>query len=338
MSEKKISLAHGAGGAAMMKLIADVVLKELSLKRAGSVGLDELDDGATLTVGDKTLVLTTDSHTVKPLFFPGGDIGRLAISGTVNDLAVMGARPLAIACAVVLAEGFPIEDLRKICQSIDLTLREVGVPLITGDTKVMESRALDGAVITTTGIGVADAVVTDNGLRSGNKIIITGTIGDHGVAILAHREGIDLEADLRSDVAPIWETVEAALKVGGITAMKDPTRGGVAAALNEMASKAKVGVIIEESKIPITPAVRAASEMLGIDPLQITNEGKAIIGVDPKYCDDVMAALEKTKYGKNACVVGEATAEHPGEVMLETVVGGHRIIESPIGDPAPRIC
>jgi len=338
MSEEKISLAHGAGGAAMMKLIADVVLKELSLKRAGSVGLDELDDGATLTVGGKTLVLTTDAHTVKPLFFPGGDIGRLAISGTVNDLAVMGARPLAMACAVVLAEGFPIEDLRKICRSIDLTTREVGVPLITGDTKVMESRDLDGAVITTTGIGVADAVVTDSGLRPGDKIIITGTIGDHGVAILAHREGIDLESDLRSDVAPIWETVEAALKVGGITAMKDPTRGGVAAALNEMASKAKVGVVIEESKIPITQAVRAASEMLGIDPLQITNEGKAIIGVDPKYCGDVLAVLQKTKYGKNACVVGEATAEHPGEVMLETVVGGHRIIESPIGDPAPRIC
>jgi hydrogenase expression/formation protein HypE len=289
-------------------------------------------------VGDQTLVLTTDAHTVKPLFFPGGDIGRLAISGTVNDLAVMGARPLAMACAVVLAEGFPIDDLRKICRSIDLTTREVGVPLITGDTKVMESRALDGAVITTTGIGVADAVVTDSGLRPGDKIIITGTIGDHGVAILAHREGIDLEADLRSDVAPIWETVQAALKVGGITAMKDPTRGGVAAALNEMASKAKVGVIIEESKIPINPAVRAASEMLGIDPLQITNEGKAIIGVDPKYCGDVLAALQKTKYGKNACVVGEATAEHPGEVMLKTVVGGHRIIESPIGDPAPRIC
>jgi len=338
MSEKKISLAHGAGGAAMMKLIADVVLKELSLKRAGSVGLDELDDGATLTVGDKTLVLTTDAHTVKPLFFPGGDIGRLAISGTVNDLAVMGARPLAMACAVVLAEGFPIDDLRKICRSIDLTTREVGVPLITGDTKVMESRALDGAVITTTGIGVADAVVTDSGLRPGDKIIITGTIGDHGVAILAHREGIDLESDLRSDVAPIWETVEAALEVGGITAMKDPTRGGVAAALNEMASKAKVGVVIEESKIPITPAVRAASEMLGIDPLQITNEGKVIIGVDPKYCDDVLAALQRTKYGKNACVVGETTAEHPGDVMLETVVGGRRIIESPIGDPAPRIC
>jgi hydrogenase expression/formation protein HypE len=338
MSEKKISLIHGAGGTAMMKLIADVVLKEISLKRAGSIGLDELDDGATLTVGNKTLVLTTDSHTVKPLFFPGGDIGRLAISGTINDLAVMGARPLAMACAVVLAEGFPMDDFRRICQSMDLTLREVGVPLITGDTKVMESRAIDGAVITTTGIGVADVVVPDSGLKPGNKIIITGTIGDHGIAILANREGIDFEVDLRSDVAPIWETVEAALKVGGVTAMKDPTRGGVASALNEMASKAKMGIVIEESKIPVAPAVKAASEMLGIDPLQITNEGKAIIGVDEKRCDEVLSALKSTKYGKNSTVVGKVTAENPGEVLLETVVGGHRIIEPPIGDPAPRIC
>lgn len=338
MSNEKISLAHGAGGAAMMKLIAEVILKELSLRRAGSIGLDELDDGATITVGDKTLVLTTDSHTVKPLFFPGGDIGRLAISGTVNDLAVMGARPLAMACAIVLEEGFPVEDLRKICRSMDLTAREVGVPLITGDTKVMESRALDGAVITTTGVGVAETLTPDSGLRPGDEIIFTGTIGDHGITILAHREGIDLEADLCSDVAPIWETVEAALKVGGVTAMKDPTRGGVASALNEMASKAKVGIILHEEKIPMTPAVRAASEMLGIDPLQITNEGKAIIGVDPGRCDEVLAAIRRTKYGGNACLVGEVVADHPGEVMLETVVGGHRIIEAPIGDPAPRIC
>lgn len=340
MSEKegKISLAHGAGGALMMKLIKDTVLKELSLRRAGEIGLDELDDGATFKVGDRTFVLTTDGHTIKPLFFPGGDIGRLAISGTINDLAVMGARPIAIACAVVLEEGFPIEDLRRICRSIDETAREVEVPTIAGDTKVMENRALDGTIVTTTGIGVADTPITDTGLSPGDKILITGTVGDHGITILAHREGIDVEADLCSDVAPIWETVEAALKAGGVTAMKDPTRGGVAAALNEMASKAGVGIILEEEKIPMKPAVRAVGEMLGIDPLQITNEGKAIIAVKPESCEAVLEAVRKTKYGRDARIIGGVITEHPGEVMLKTVVGGHRLIESPIGDPAPRIC
>lgn len=322
----------------MMKLIADIMLKELSLKRAGQVGLDELDDGATISLGDKTLVLTTDSHTVKPLFFPGGDIGRLSIAGTVNDLAVMGARPLAMACAVVLEEGFPTEDLRRIYQSIDATAREANVPLITGDTKVMEHGALDGAIITTTGLGIAKTLVTDRGLRPGDKIVITGSVGDHGITILAHREGIGIDVSLCSDVAPIWETVEAALNVGGITAMKDPTRGGVAAALNEMASKANVGILLQEADIPLSPAVKSTSEMLGIDPLQITNEGKAIIGIAPERCDEVLEALKKTKYGKSARVIGEVIKDHSGDVMIETVVGGRRILEPPVGDPAPRIC
>ncbi len=322
----------------MMKLIVDVALKELSLRRAGEIGLDELDDGATITIGDKTLVLTTDSHTVKPLFFPGGDIGRLAIAGTVNDLAVMGARPLALACAAVLEEGFLVEDFRKIYQSINATAQEAKVPVITGDTKVMERGALDGAVLTTTGIGAAETLVTDHGLKPGNKIIVTGTIGDHGVTILAHREGISVDVDLCSDVAPLWETVKAALKVGGVTAMKDPTRGGLAAALNDMASKANVGILLKEADIPILPAVRSMSEMLGIDPLQITNEGKAIIGVESECCDEVLAVIRKSKYGKKACVIGEVTTDYRGDVMLETVVGGRRALESPIGDPAPRIC
>jgi len=338
MADKKISLAHGAGGALMMQLIKEIALKEFSLRRAGKIGLDELDDGATITIDGKTLVFTTDGHTIKPIFFPGGDIGRLAISGAVNDLAVMGAEPLAIACAFVLEEGFPIEDLRRICHSIDVTSREVGVPVIAGDTKVMERGSLDGVVIATAGVGEAKKVISDSGLRPGDKIITTGTIGDHGVSVLAHREGINLDAKLRSDVAPIWKTVEAALRVGGVTAMKDPTRGGVAAVLNEMASKAGVGIILDEAKLPIDPAVRATSEMLGIDPLQITNEGKAILAVKPKYCKKVLRAVRNTKYGKKACVIGDVTAEHPGEIIMKTVVGGSRLVESPLGDPAPRIC
>jgi len=322
----------------MMKLIADIFLKELKLKSAGEVGLDALDDGATISIGDKTLVLTTDSHTVKPLFFPGGDIGKLAVAGTINDLAVMGARPLAMSSAMVLEEGFSLDDLTKITQSMDATSREVGCPLITGDLKVMEHGALDGAVITTTGVGVAETLVTDRGLRPGDEIIVTGTIGDHGMTILAHREGIAVDMNLESDVAPIWETIEAALEIGGITAMKDPTRGGLAAALDEMASKAEVGIILRESDIPIAEAVRAMGEMLGIDPLQITNEGKAVIAVDPAKSQEVLAAIRKTKYGRKASIVGEVTKNHPKNVLLETVVGGRRLLESPIGDPAPRIC
>jgi hydrogenase expression/formation protein HypE len=335
---ERITLAHGAGGAAMMKLISDLALKEITLRRAGPIGLDELDDGATFISGEQSLVMTTDSHTVKPLFFPGGDIGRLAVSGTVNDLSVMGAKPIAMACAFVIEEGFLIEDLRRVFKSMDETSREVMVPLITGDTKVMERKALDGLVVTTTGVGVAQKVVTDRGLKPNDKIIVTGTIGDHGMTILTSREGIQIDSSLCSDVAPIWQTIEAALKVGGVTAMKDPTRGGIAGVLNEMASKSRVGILIREADIPIKPAVRAASEMLGIDPLQITNEGKAVIGVNPDYCDDVLEAIRKTKYGKEACVIGEAISDHIGGVLLETVVGGRRLVDVPAGDPVPRIC
>ncbi len=338
MAEERISLAHGAGGKAMMGLIKDIFLKELKLKSAGEVGLDALDDGATVSLGGMNLVLTTDSHTVKPLFFPGGDIGRLSVSGTVNDLAMMGGRPLAMACAVVVEEGFLLSDIERIFRSMNAASEEANCPLITGDFKVMEKGALDGAVIATTGLGLAEKVITDRGLRPGDKIIVTGTIGDHGITILAHREGIDMDVDLSSDVAPIWETVEAALKVGGVTAMKDPTRGGLNSALNEMASKANVGIFIRESEIPILDAVRAASEMLGIDPLQITNEGKAVMAVESSKCDAVLEAIKRTKYGKNARIIGDVVDRHPGDVVLETVVGGKRLLESPIGDPAPRIC
>ncbi|MEW6222518.1 MAG: hydrogenase expression/formation protein HypE [Candidatus Hadarchaeota archaeon] len=338
MPKNKITLEHGAGGTAMMKLISEIVLKEFTNRKRGPVGLDELDDGAAITIGDKTLVFTTDAHTVKPLFFPGGDMGRLAVSGTVNDLAVMGGRPLAMACAVVVEEGFPIDDFRRICRSMDSAAKEVDVAIVTGDLKVMEKGAIDGIVITTTGAGLADSLKTDYLLKPGHKIIVTGTIGDHGATILASREGIDIGGELSSDVAPLWETVEAAMKAGEVSSMKDPTRGGVAGALNEFASKSKVGILLEEKKIPISGPVGSLCEMLGLDPLTLTNEGKILMGVAQEDSEAVLHAIRKTKYGKNAEIVGEATSERPGKVILRTSVGGGRILPAPLGDPVPRIC
>ncbi|MEM2250836.1 MAG: hydrogenase expression/formation protein HypE [Candidatus Hadarchaeales archaeon] len=335
--DERIRLEHGGGGTAMMRLLMETVLKDFELKRAGRVGLDEMDDGATVDIGDKTLVFTTDSHTVKPIFFPGGDIGRLAVSGTVNDLAVMGGRPLAIASAVVVEEGFRIDDFRKICKSMNETAKEVGVPIVTGDFKVMEKGSLDGIVITTTGVGIADSVKTDSMLKPGQMIILSGTVGDHGATILAERNNFEFE-DLRSDVAPVWDVVEAALAVGGISAMKDPTRGGLASALNEMASKSGVGIVIWEEEIPVKEPVRALCETLGIDFLTLTNEGKVLIGVDRDRAEEVLAAVRKTLHGKEAKIIGEVVGEHPGRVLVRTTVGGHRILNAPVGDPIPRIC
>lgn len=338
MSEDKISLKHGAGGTAMMKLVKEIVLKEITQKNQGSIGLDELDDGATIEVGDKTLVFTTDSHTINPIFFPGGDIGRLAIAGTVNDLAVMGGKPIAMACAIVFREGFLVEDFRKICKSIEATAKEVGVPIVTGDTKVVERDALDEVIVTTTGVGLANDLKTDSQLEPGDHIIVTGTIGDHETAILSHREGIKIKGETKSDVAPIWKTIEAALKAGRVSAMKDPTRGGIAGALNELASKSNVGITLNEDDIPISDPVRNIDEMLGIDPLVLTNEGKAIIGVNGGDCDSVLEAVKKTKYGKNARVIGKVTEKNPGKVTIKTSVGGQRLVRATIGAPAPRIC
>ncbi|MFN4133086.1 MAG: hydrogenase expression/formation protein HypE [Candidatus Hadarchaeales archaeon] len=338
MSSEKITLEHGGGGTKMMKLIAETVLKEFSLKRAGLVGLDDLDDGATVDIGNHHLVFTTDAHTVKPIFFPGGDIGKLSVCGTVNDLAVMGARPLVMSSAVVVEEGFLVEDFRKICSSMATVCSEIGLPLITGDFKVMEKGALDRIVITTTGLGLAKEVKTDSMLRPGQKIILTGTVGDHGATLLAFRHGFDIGKELASDVAPLWETIEAAMQAGEVSAMKDPTRGGVAGALNEMASKSNVGIVVWEEAIPISEAVSALCETLGVDPYYIVNEGKALIGVSANDGNNILDAIHHTKYGKNAQIIGEVTKDYPGKVILETKNAGRRILQPPEGDPYPRIC
>ncbi|NJE03520.1 hydrogenase expression/formation protein HypE [Thermococcus sp. MV11] len=335
----KIKLEHGAGGEIMEELLRDVILKNLSLKSAGGIGLDALDDGATIPLGDKHLVFTIDGHTVKPRFFPGGDIGRLAVSGTVNDLAVMGARPLALANSMIIGEGFDGEDLKRILRSMDETAREVPVPIVTGDTKVVEEDI--GIFVVTAGIGIAERPISDAGAKVGDAVLINGTVGDHGIALMSHREGIAFETELESDVAPIWEVVEAVAKAIGwenIHAMKDPTRGGLSNALNEMAKKANVGILIRESDVPVRPEVRAASDMLGINPFDVANEGKVVMIVPREYAEEALKAMRSTERGKNAAIIGEVIEKYPGKVLVETGIGGKRFLEPPAGDPVPRVC
>jgi hydrogenase expression/formation protein HypE len=284
--------------------------------------------------------MTTDSHVVHPLFFPGGDIGRLAVSGTVNDLSMMGATEvLALTCAVIIEEGFTRADLSRIQQSIQRACAESGARIVTGDTKVMGKGELDGIVINTTGVALTDRVVPDSGLRDGDRLIVTGSIGDHGMAVMAQRLGLAIEGTLESDVTPINGLVRVALEAapGAIVAMKDPTRGGVASALHEMAEKSGVGIVIDELSLPVSDAVRAASELLGIDPLHVANEGKAVIGVRPEAAETVLAAIRRHPLGGNAAIVGECTSQRIGAVILDTGFG-RRLVTEPEGEPLPRIC
>jgi len=335
----KIKLEHGGGGEIMEEFLRDVVLKTLTLKSAGGIGLDALDDGATIPFGDKHIVFTIDGHTVKPLFFPGGDIGRLAISGTVNDLAVMGAKPLALANSMIIGEGLEMETVEKVLRSMDATAKEVPVPIVTGDTKVVEE-PIEMFVITA-GIGVAERPISDAGAKVGDLVLVSGTIGDHGIALMSHREGISFETELKSDVAPIWEVVEAVANAIGwenIHAMKDPTRAGLSNALNEIAGKSGVGILVREDAIPVKPEVRAASEMLGISPYDVANEGKVVMVVAREYAEEALRAMKKTEKGKDASIIGEVIEEYKGKVLLETGIGGKRFMEPPAGDPVPRIC
>ena len=338
MKDEKISMMEGAGGEAMEEFIKDFILGGIQLKSSGTVSLEDLDDGATVKIqGDA--VLTIDGHTVKPLFFPGGDIGRLAISGTVNDLAVMGARPLAIALSLIIQDGFSKEELKKVIASINLTSKEVPVPIITGDTKVVEDKI--GMFAITAGVGHAERIIRDSGAKIGDAVIINGGIGEHGFAIMSKREGIEFETSLKSDVAPIWCIVESVAKEVGwenIHAMKDPTRGGLSEVLNEMASKAHVGIEIDETKVPIREEVRAVSEVLGISPFIVANEGKVVMMVPNELSEDTLKAMKRCKYGKDAAIIGEVVDSNIGRVVIETEIGGRRFLERPLGDPVPRVC
>lgn len=350
MSERRpggsITLAHGAGGRATRALVQEVFLKGMlpalhGLDGAGeAIGLEALDDGAALRIGERWLVLSTDSHVVHPVFFPGGDIGRLAVAGTVNDLAVMGATEgAALAFGAVLEEGFPREDLERVQASVREACREAGASIVTGDTKVMPRGELSGLVLHTTGVALTDRVVRDAGLRPGDRILVSGTLADHGFAILAARGRVPLDADLQSDVAPVNGLVRAALAAGGegVVALKDPTRGGLASALHEMASKSGVGVTLEEAALPLRPAVRAASELLGIDALHVASEGRVVLGVAPEAVDAVLAALRAHPLGRDAAVVGGCTDGPPGRIVLDTGLG-RRLVTEPEGELVPRIC
>ncbi len=285
----KVNLMHGAGGEVMGELLQ--TLTKFSHNNAGGIGLESLDDGAVIPINGTNIVFTTDSHVVRPIFFPGGDIGRIAVCGTINDLTMMGGQPVALSCGMIIEEGFDVADLERIVCSMDEALGEAGANLVTGDTKVVERGSLDGIVINTAGIGVANAIVRDNGLLPGDLIIVSGTLGDHGIAIMAHREGFDLGEQILSDVAPLWGMMSGVLEAGTIHAMKDPTRGGFASAINEMAKKSHVQVRIEESRIPIRRSVKSAAGMLGIDPLEVANEGKVVMGVPAGDADAILAAL-----------------------------------------------
>ncbi len=345
-----ISMTHGAGGSYMQTLIKDYIIKYFGGSSA-EVPLEALDDSAVID----DIVFKSDSHTIKPLFFPGGDIGRLAIAGTINDIAVLGAEPIGLASAFVIEDGFPLDLFERILKSMRDTCHESGVHILTGDTKVMERGALDKLIVNTSGIGRRDPALTfnlqearkfrpissrwllDSNLRPGDKIIVSGSMGDHGIALLAFREGYDFGSTITSDVAPLNKLVHQLLQVGGIVAMKDPTRSGLANTLNEWRDKSNVGLLIEEQAIPIKEGVRAACEMLGIDPLDIGNEGKLVIGVVPEKADAILQCLRTFAEGHDAQIIGEVTDQYT-HVILETIIGGRRILPSPLGDPIPRIC
>lgn len=337
-ADARIGLKHGAGGRAMRALIQDVLLSGVT--PGDWIGADQMDDGAAIRVGDAWLVLTTDSHVVQPAFFPGGDIGRLAVCGTINDLSMMGATdPLGLTCALIVEEGFPRESLVAVHESMWTACIEAGTTIVTGDTKVMGRGELDGIVINTTGVALTRTLVRDAGLHAGDRIIVTGTIGDHGLAVMATRHHLGIEGTLRSDVAPLNGLVREALAVapGAITAMKDPTRGGLASALHEMVGKSRVGVVIMEAALPVSAAVRGAAELLGIDPLHVANEGKAVIGVRAEAAETVLGAIRAQPLGRDAAIVGTCVDERPGLVVLDTGFG-RRLVAEPEGEPLPRIC
>lgn len=332
----QIVLGHGSGG----RLSADLI-QHLFVPLFDNPTLASLNDQAVLELSGLRLAFTTDSFVVNPLFFPGGDIGSLAVHGTINDLAMSGAQPLFLSAGFILEEGLAMDDLGRVVTSMARASREAGVQVVTGDTKVVEKGHGDGLFINTAGIGLVPAglrIAADQA-RPGDRVIVSGTIGDHGMAIMSVREGLAFESTLVSDSAPLHTLVAAMLDATReIHCLRDATRGGVASVLNELAGQSRVGIDLDESAIPVRPAVQAACEMLGMDPLYVANEGKLVAVVPAPHADAVLDAMRRHPYGRDAVIIGQVVGEHPGLVVARTAIGGRRVVDMPLGEILPRIC
>ena len=330
-----ILLAHGSGGKMSHDLVQNDFLPILS-----NPILNKLDDSAVFEFSGH-LAFTTDSYVVSPIFFPGGDIGKLAVCGTVNDLAMSGARPLYLSLSVIVEEGFPLDELENILRSVKAAAEQAGVSIITGDTKVVNRGQADRLFINTSGIGIiADGIdISGANARTGDKVILSGTIGDHGIAIMTQREGLKFEVPVGSDCAPLNELVAQMLETSpDIHCLRDPTRGGLATTLNEFARQSQAGIVIQENKIPVKEGVRAACELLGFNPLYVANEGKLVAIVKPGDADKVLAQMKQNSYGRDTSIIGEVTGNHPGRVVMKTILGPSRVIDMLSGELLPRIC
>jgi hydrogenase expression/formation protein HypE len=335
--DAQINMAHGAGGKATQSLIEGLLLPAF-----GGEALAQLGDAGAVTAGASRLAMTTDSYVVKPLRFPGGSIGELAVNGTVNDLAVSGAKPLALSLSLILEEGLPADELRAEVDAIAAAARAAGVEIATGDTKVVERGHADGMYITTAGIGVRDprAELSTAGLRPGDRILLSGSIGEHGTAIMLARNEFELDAEIESDTRSLWPPVDALLDAVGpeLRCLRDATRGGVASVLNELARASSVAMIVREAAIPVAPAVAGAAEILGIDPMYVANEGKMVVFVAPEAAERALEALREVPGCEQAAEIGEVRTEPPGMVLVQTSFGGRRVMDQLVGDPLPRIC
>jgi len=330
-----ILLAHGSGG----KLSHELVEKKF-LPFLANPALNKLDDSAIFEASGR-LAFTTDGYVVNPIFFPGGDIGKLAVCGTVNDLAMNGAKPLYLSLSAIIEEGLLVRELQQIVRSIKRAAEEAGVSIIAGDTKVVNRGQADRLFITTSGVGMVPPGVDISGAnaRAGDKVLLSGTIGDHGIAVMSQREGLKLSMTLKSDCAPLNELVSQMLEISSqIHCLRDPTRGGLATTLNELARQSNAGITIEEAKIPVKEEVRAACELLGLDPIYVANEGKLVAIVEPGDANKILVRMKKTRYGRDAAVIGEVTNQHQGKVVMKTRLGPSRIVDMLSGELLPRIC